>query len=168
MGCLCPGCAYGGGCWYKKGRWKQTSAFVRARDPYCYVVDCPEPVRAADHIDPVSPATTMAEFHDVSRLRGSCRRHNTARGVAARLERELAGGVRPAPRRYSIGGSRTVKRDAAGGTHTHARGMHGFLGGGADYDSPVAVSLSPKRYPLVTADYSRIPMQSAGKREKAG
>lgn len=103
-GCLCPGCANRGGCWYKRSAWKQLAAAVRRSGP-CYVRDCPEPVRAADHVDPVGPRTTWAEFVSRSRLRPSCLRHNTARGVAARLADEIAGGVRPAPHPLTVGGS---------------------------------------------------------------
>jgi hypothetical protein len=52
----------------------------------------------SDHITPVAAWTTDAEFFDVNGLRASCKRHNTARGVAARLEREVAGEAEPARR----------------------------------------------------------------------
>ena len=61
----------------------------------CYVSGCPEPGTHADHIDPVHPAMSWHDFHDVKNLRASCRRHNTARGVAARLERETREGMAP-------------------------------------------------------------------------
>ena len=45
----------------------------------------------ADRISAVYDGMPDAEFDFEANLRASCRRHNTARGVAARLERETAG-----------------------------------------------------------------------------
>lgn len=129
---------------YSSSRWRKLAAYIRQRDPMCYVVDCPQPVGAADHIIPATLDMPDSQFYDPTNLRGSCRRHNTARGVAARLERELAGGVRPAPRRYSFG---SVKRGASDETV--------FLAGHRDNDTPPAVSTHTERWSTVTADYSR-------------
>jgi 5-methylcytosine-specific restriction endonuclease McrA len=54
-----------------------------------------------DHIIPVSPEMPDSLFLDPANLRASCKRHNTARGVAARLERELSG-VDERPRRNPL------------------------------------------------------------------
>jgi hypothetical protein len=51
----------------------------------------------ADHIIPVDPEMPDWLFFDPNNLRGSCKRHNTARGVAAGLERGL-GCVEESPR----------------------------------------------------------------------
>jgi hypothetical protein len=45
----------------------------------------------ADHIVEVHEGMPDWQFFDPTNLRASCRRHNWARGVAARLERETAG-----------------------------------------------------------------------------
>ena len=58
----------------------------------CRVVpDCPKRATIADHIEPVYPGMPDSLFFDERNLRGACRFHNYARGVAARLERETAG-----------------------------------------------------------------------------
>jgi hypothetical protein len=44
----------------------------------------------ADHIISVYPGMPDALFFGLSNLRAACRFHNSARGVAARLERETA------------------------------------------------------------------------------
>jgi hypothetical protein len=136
---------------YSLAKWTKLAQYIRRRDPLCYVVDCPEPVRAADHIIPASLDMPDWQFFDPSNLRGSCRRHNTARGVAARLERETAQGVRPPPSRYSYGGTPAVKRGARGET----RNGSGFLVGAAEADSPLPKSLSPVAYATISRDYSR-------------
>src|SRR5688500_16729080 len=104
----------------KTARWKKQRLVVFARDMHrCWVVDCPNPGNVCDHIDPVYRGMPDSEFYGLHNLRGSCKRHNTARGVAARLERETAGGVVPAPRRAAYG---------------HARSTSGFLGRGIGND----------------------------------
>src|SRR5688572_9330192 len=93
---------------YKTSRWKKLRLVVLLRDAYtCWVANCPVSANVADHIDPVYDGMPDALFYDLSNLRASCKRHNTARGVAARLERETASGVAPAPRRTSYGHSVT-------------------------------------------------------------
>ncbi len=75
---------------YGSRRWKAVRLRVLHRDLWrCYVPDCPLPANVADHIDTVYPGMPDAWFFDEANLRASCKRHNTARGVAARLEREL-------------------------------------------------------------------------------
>lgn len=52
----------------------------------------------AGHIIPTYPGMPDSLFFDPMNLRASCKPHNTARGVAARLERELNGEADPEPR----------------------------------------------------------------------
>jgi 5-methylcytosine-specific restriction endonuclease McrA len=63
---------------------------VLRRDAYvCRVSSaCPTPATVADHVVEVYPGMPDALFYDPTNLRASCSRHNTARGIAARLERE--------------------------------------------------------------------------------
>jgi hypothetical protein len=54
------------------------------------------PAAAADHIDPVTPATTDAAFFNPAGLRPACQRHNLNRGIAVHYEAEVRGtAVRP-------------------------------------------------------------------------
>jgi hypothetical protein len=77
---------------YGTRRWKAVRLQVLHRDLWsCYVGTCEVSASVADHIIPVSPEMPDWMFFDPNNLRGSCKRHNTARGVAARLERDLAG-----------------------------------------------------------------------------
>jgi hypothetical protein len=126
---------------YSQARWTKLARYIRRRDPRCYVINCPEPVKAADHIIPSSLEMPDWQFFDPMNLRGSCKRHNTARGVAARLEREVASGVAPPPRRYSFGG---------------------FLRTPTVRDMQLAKSLSPSPVSLVTSDYSRTKREQVG------
>jgi hypothetical protein len=123
-------------------RWTKLAQYIRKRDPHCYVINCPLPVKAADHIIPATLDMPDWQFFDPSNLRGSCRRHNTARGVAARLEREVAEGVAPPPRRYSYGARR-------------AQRTVGFLSGATTHDSALPKSLPPVAYATISRDYSR-------------
>jgi len=82
---------------YGSRRWKATRLRVLHRDLWaCFVPGCGVSASVADHIIPVYPGMPNSWFFDEANLRASCKRHNTARGVAARLERELAGEVEPA------------------------------------------------------------------------
>ena len=84
---------------YGTRRWKQTRLRVLHRDLWtCFAPGCPVSASVADHIIPVYPEMPNSLFFDEANLRGSCRRHNTARGVAARLERELSGEPEPEKR----------------------------------------------------------------------
>jgi hypothetical protein len=157
---------------YRVPRWDDPISGVRvrvlARDGNrCWVLSCENFANVCDHIEPVYEGMPDALFFDMTNLRASCRRHNLVRGYAAKLEREIAGGVRPAPRRYSFGHSRDVKPDARGETHNHASEVHGFLEMKGTHDSALPKSLSLTRYPTVTRDYSRIVMQPAGASRKA-
>jgi 5-methylcytosine-specific restriction endonuclease McrA len=77
---------------YGTRRWKATRLRVLHRDLWrCFVPDCPVSASVADHIIPVYPEMPDSLFFDEMNLRASCKPHNTARGVAARLERELSG-----------------------------------------------------------------------------
>jgi hypothetical protein len=121
---------------YSSPKWKRVRLIVLDRDRHCYVVNCPELANVADHILPVYPGMPDSEFYALTNLRASCKRHNTARGVAARLQREIEGGVAPEPSRYSVGRGR-------------------FLRVAAGNDAPLA-NLSPSnRSTVVTADYTR-------------
>ena len=84
---------------YGTRRWKATRLRVLRRDLWaCWVPDCLVVASVADHIDPVYAGMPDARFFDEANLRASCKRHNTARGVAARLEREAGGLADPEPR----------------------------------------------------------------------
>ena len=77
---------------YGTQRWRRTRLRVLNRDGWrCYVASCMLRGSVCDHIAPVYDGMPDWEFYDESNLRASCQRHNTARGVAARLEREVAG-----------------------------------------------------------------------------
>ena len=114
-------------------RWRRVRLVVLARDNYtCWVNGCPQYANVCDHILPVYPAMPDSEFFALSNLRASCKRHNTARGVAARLERETAEGIAPAPSPYVFGARRGP-----------------FLGGAAANNRPL-VNLHTQK-----VDYSR-------------
>jgi hypothetical protein len=84
---------------YRTALWRHARLRALDRDGWrCYVPSCMLKGDTADHIRPVDAWTTDAEFFDVNGLRASCRPHNVKRGVAARLERELAGEVEPVRR----------------------------------------------------------------------
>lgn len=88
---------------YGSRRWKATRLRVLHRDLWrCFVPDCPVSASVADHIIAVYPDMPDSLFFDEVNLRASCKPHNTARGVAARLERELAG-YRAAPPKVAAG-----------------------------------------------------------------
>ena len=81
---------------YGTKRWQRVRLRVLQRDLWtCYVKGCGRIVGRAhcDHISAVYPGMPDAEFYAESNLRASCQRHNVARGVAARLEREVSEGV---------------------------------------------------------------------------
>jgi 5-methylcytosine-specific restriction endonuclease McrA len=89
---------------YKDRRWRVVRLRVLARDrSHCYVLECANRANVVDHIKPVYLGMPDSEFFGMWNLRASCRRHNTARGVAARLERETAQGVAELPKRISYG-----------------------------------------------------------------
>jgi 5-methylcytosine-specific restriction endonuclease McrA len=82
---------------YGTRRWKRVRLQVLHRDLWaCWVTGCGISASVADHIEPVYPEMPDSQFFDRANLRASCKRHNTARGVAARLEREVTEGVSPA------------------------------------------------------------------------
>lgn len=77
---------------YSGAKWRKVRLAVLRRDLYrCWVVNCEVAGNVADHINPVYLGMPDSEFFDPQNLRASCKRHNTARGVAARLERDMAG-----------------------------------------------------------------------------
>ena len=86
---------------YGSRRWKRVRLRVLHRDLWtCFVPACPVSASVADHIIEVYDGMPDGLFFDEWNLRASCRRHNTARGVAARLGRELEG--EPAPLRNPL------------------------------------------------------------------
>ena len=91
---------------YSTYRWRvKTRLPVLRRDRYrCWVVGCDRYADVCDHIDPVGPFTTDAEFFDQRRLRASCRSHNLARGYAGPDFEEQFGMVdrRPRPRARAV------------------------------------------------------------------
>lgn len=95
---------------YGSRRWKATRLRVLHRDLWrCFVPGCQVTASVADHIIPVYPGMPDALFFDESNLRASCRHHNTARGVAARLDRELSGGADAPPTRSPAHGFAEVR-----------------------------------------------------------
>lgn len=78
---------------YGSRTWKRQRLRVLNRDNWiCRVVpDCTVRASIADHILPVYPGMPDDLFFGLDNLRASCRRHNWARGVAARLDRESGG-----------------------------------------------------------------------------
>jgi 5-methylcytosine-specific restriction endonuclease McrA len=94
---------------YHTSKWRRTPKAVLARDGFVCQLDerCPHVVRVVDHINPVHPAMSDAEFYDRANLRAACVTHNVARGFE-RLERQHTGnppavalGAKPArPRVY--------------------------------------------------------------------
>jgi hypothetical protein len=109
---------------------------VLARDlHHCWVSGCERPGIIADHITPVYPGMGDGEFYDPANLRASCRYHNTARGVAASLERDVARVVAAKASRFSIG-----LRDG---------------------QRPLANTPPRNRYPSLTGDYTRRTPMSA-------
>lgn len=139
---------------YKNRRWKATRLVVLNRDGWrCWVTSCPERANVADHIEPVYVGMSDALFYGTHNLRASCQRHNTARGVAARLEQDTAGGIAPAPRRYSYGGTRAVVARPAAPQRREGRSR--FLETRAVYDWRSSNLYTQAGSATVTADYSR-------------
>jgi 5-methylcytosine-specific restriction endonuclease McrA len=96
---------------YYTKRWKDTRLIVLRRDAYrCWVDNCPEYANQCDHIEAASPSLPDTQFYALTNLRASCRKHNTARGISAMLDRDTAGGVKEPPRSFSYGGSRLRPR----------------------------------------------------------
>ena len=96
---------------YGTRRWKRVRLTVLVRDLYrCWVPTCPVSANVADHIEPSTLDMPDWLFYSLDNLRASCRRHNTARGVAARLEQETRGVAAPYPNvlrsRHAFGGPR--------------------------------------------------------------
>jgi 5-methylcytosine-specific restriction endonuclease McrA len=88
---------------YGSRRWKATRLRILHRDLWaCFVPGCPQSASVADHIIAVYPEMPNSLFFDEMNLRASCKPHNTARGVAARLERELAGRSETPPERQGF------------------------------------------------------------------
>jgi 5-methylcytosine-specific restriction endonuclease McrA len=80
---------------YNTQRWRRVRRLVLQRDMYrCWIPGCPRLANQCDHIIPVEPGFPDSLFFGMHNLRASCRPHNTARGVAAKLERETSEGVR--------------------------------------------------------------------------
>src|SRR5215210_2683582 len=81
---------------YGSQRWKRIRRNVLVRDCWaCWAPGCPVSATIADHIVEVYDGMPDSLFFDLSNLRASCRRHNWARGVAARLERETGERAQP-------------------------------------------------------------------------
>ncbi len=124
---------------YKSPRWRRIRLLVLARDGYrCYVLHCIAYANHCDHIKPVYGGMPDSEFYGMHNLRASCRHHNTARGVAARLERETAQGVAAPPRRTMFERPRSFN-------------------GASEHDRRLPKNISTSRTQVVTADYSRKP-----------
>lgn len=76
---------------YGSRRWKRVRLDVLRRDRHsCFVRSCGAWADACDHIVPVYPGMPDVQFYSADNLRASCRQHNLARGVAARLQRDLS------------------------------------------------------------------------------
>ena len=74
---------------YNSRRWRErTRPRVLRRDLWrCQIVEgCRELGDHVDHINPVYPGMTDAEFYDINNLRAACRLHNLARYYADLLQ----------------------------------------------------------------------------------
>src|SRR5690349_19488180 len=94
--CRCSNCSRARKpCWYKTKEWKRTAPAVVQRDRQrCLIVEgCARRATVADHILEVHPDMPWHEFIAMSNLRAGCHFHNTRRGMAARLEREMRDGL---------------------------------------------------------------------------
>jgi len=137
---------------YKTKRWKDVRLRVLHRDgrrcwakeeqPDGSLIPCPVMANIADHITPSSLAMPDHEFFSMANLRASCKRHNTARGVAARLDRET-------------GQSESTTLRAG----VHMVRASGFFRQGTDRDRPLASSTHTGngRSLVNTRDYTRRP-----------
>jgi 5-methylcytosine-specific restriction endonuclease McrA len=78
---------------YGLQRWARLARRILRRDNYvCRIVPgCPTRATIADHIIPDYPGMPDALFFSEDNLRAGCKRHNYARGVAERLQRETRG-----------------------------------------------------------------------------
>ena len=77
---------------YNTQHWWRVRRLVLQRDMYrCWIAGCPRLANQCDNIIPVEPGLPDSLFFGMHNLRASCRPHNTARGVAAKLERETSG-----------------------------------------------------------------------------
>ena len=81
---------------YGTYRWKQLRLQVLRRDHYvCRVVPgCVRRATVADHVNPVYPGMSDAEFHDPANLRAACGPHNLWRGLDQREAERQGGGTR--------------------------------------------------------------------------
>ena len=77
---------------YSPRRGADLSRAVRQRGQGGFVPGCNRGGPGADHIVPVHPGMSDAEFYDPANLRGACRRHNNLRGWATTAARELREG----------------------------------------------------------------------------
>lgn len=77
---------------YGTRKWRRLAERILVRDRrICRIAPgCPDTATVADHIIPASPSMPDSLFFSERNLRAGCRRHNIARGVAARLERETS------------------------------------------------------------------------------
>lgn len=82
---------------YGSRRWQRVRLAVLNRDMWvCRIVPgCPTRASVADHIHPVYEGMPDGMFFGMGNLRGGCRRHNIARGLAASLETDAAPAVGP-------------------------------------------------------------------------
>ena len=89
---------------YGSKAWRALAKWVVARDMHrCWVNGCPVRATVADHIQPVHSGMQDALFYAPCNLRASCQGHNLARGIALKLEQDMAAGTAQPPRRYSYG-----------------------------------------------------------------
>jgi hypothetical protein len=78
---------------YGTARWRKLRIRILERDAWrCRIgIGCDITASVADHIEPVYEGMPDSLFFDPRNLRAGCKRHNVARGVAARLMRETGG-----------------------------------------------------------------------------
>jgi len=89
---------------YQTHRWRRLALAVRQRDGLCRIVaGCPRKAQVADHVNPVYPGMSDAEFFDIRYIRGGCQYHNKMRGIA---EKAHAEGIEVGGRSFSSTPSR--------------------------------------------------------------
>jgi hypothetical protein len=105
-------------------RWRRVRRLVLQRDMYrCWITGFPPLDNQCDHIIPVEPGFPDSLVFGMHNLRASCRPHNTARGVAAMLERETSEGVRGLLGLTVIDGGAGLRRDPCWVARSGDRGL---------------------------------------------
>ena len=131
---------------YRTAKWKKVRIDVLNRDGWlCWAEGCDVGATVCDHIEPVHPAMTDAEFYDPRNLRASCAWHNVARGM----------------RNVQVPSHDAVKSVARGGTRFLTAGTHRRSTSTVYTHLDVHTVHNPAQR-VVTRDFSRRPVGNAG------